>query len=166
MIAEDEDIGIIDNGCDQSILNLNSFLIQTHTGVFYNVGGALESMTSSTLEVVNDAFTLAILPGLDQNVILHLNQGLLDTGRRQCETLFQPHQLRAFGVIVDDCPSRHLSVTGQPGTQCLKVDGRTIPLYFDGWKCYLRLRKPSPDDLHLEETKTEVNGKPYLLPCV
>lgn len=161
MVAEDEHIGIIDNGCDQSIVNINSFLIQTHTGVFYNVGGALESMTSSTLEVVNDAFTLAILPGLDQNVILHLNQALLDTGRRQRETLLQPHQLRAFGVIVDDCPSRHMSVTGQPGTQCLKVDGRKIPLYFDGWKCYLHLRKPSPDDLHKYPIVQLTSPRPY-----
>ena len=146
IITEDEDIAIIDNGCDQSIISSNSFLIQTHTGVFFSVDGALHGMHSPQLEVVNDAFTLAILPDR-RKIILHVNQALLDTNGCQSETLFQPHQMRAFGVIVDDCPSRHLSVTGQPGTQRLTVDGVSLPMYFDGWKCYMRLRKPSHEDL-------------------
>ncbi len=78
VITEDENISIIDNGCNQSILNINSFLIQTHTGIYFSVGGALESMTLSNLEVITDAFTIAILPWTNENVILHfLNQDVV-----------------------------------------------------------------------------------------
>ena len=38
-ITEDEGILISDSGCDQSIINLNAFLIQTFTGIEYIVGG-------------------------------------------------------------------------------------------------------------------------------
>ena len=52
---------IIDNGCDQTIINLNSFLISTFTGVTFIVHGAMASMDSSPVDLVNDAYTLATL---------------------------------------------------------------------------------------------------------
>ena len=36
----DEHILVIDNGCDQSIVNLNSFLILSFAGIYFTVGGA------------------------------------------------------------------------------------------------------------------------------
>ena len=63
VICDDEEtILVIDNGCDQSIINLNSFVIGYHTGVFFNLGGALKGMAAKPLEVVNNAYTLAVLP--------------------------------------------------------------------------------------------------------
>ena len=61
VITNGEDILVIDNGCDQSIISINSFVVNTFTGVLFNVGGALGSMKSTNLEIVNDAFTVAIL---------------------------------------------------------------------------------------------------------
>ncbi len=59
-------------------------------------------MTSCQLEVINDAFTLAVLPDC-RKIILHVNQALLDTTNGcQSETLLQLHQMCAFGVIIDD----------------------------------------------------------------
>ena len=72
VIANNEPIMVIDNGCDQSIVNINSFLVQYFTGEYINIGGALSTMTSSNLEIVNDTFTIAIL-GDSTKIILKLN---------------------------------------------------------------------------------------------
>ena len=90
IIPHSENILIMDNGCDQTIVNINSFLIQSHAGVYYNVGGALHAMTSTNLELVNDAFTLVTLPNNDK-IIFHINQAFLDRDPMQTEALLQPH---------------------------------------------------------------------------
>ena len=61
LITTEENIMIIDNGCEQTIINSNSFLVQSFAGVIFNVGGALQGMSSSNLELVNEAYTLANL---------------------------------------------------------------------------------------------------------
>ena len=146
LITSGENVLIIDNGCDQSIINVNSFLVETYTGIFYSVGGALCTMHSSKLELVNDAYTLTTLPD-NSKCILKINQAFLDTDPSQSEALLQPHQARAFGTIVDDCAHRHRGRDGSSGGQCLIVDDKKLDLSFDGWKCYFRIRKPSNDDL-------------------
>jgi hypothetical protein len=93
VITTNENILIIDNGCDQSIINQNSFLTLTSTGTFYNIGGALCSMTSDSLLEVVDACTLATLPD-GNKVILRINQALMDMDPKQHEALIQPHQMR------------------------------------------------------------------------
>ena len=103
-------------------------------------------MNSNDLEIVSDAFTLCTLPD-DSKVLFQFNQCLLDTDPLQTETLLQPHQARAHGVMVDDCAKRHSSITGQPGTQCIKIGPDTFDMYFDGWKTYFRVQKPTPSDL-------------------
>ena len=128
---------VVDNGCDQSIINNNSFLINSFAGVLYNVGGALHGTKSSQLELVNDAFTLCILPN-NSNVLFKLNQYFLDPDPNQHEALLQPHQGRAFGVIVDDCATCHLNGERKPGGQCIKVGDQRLDMHFDGWKCYFQ----------------------------
>ena len=90
-------------------------------------------MKSTKLELVNNDYTLIILPN-NFKVIFKINQAFLDNDPIQTEALLQPHQVRAFVIIVDDCTSRHLSTSGSPGTQCIKVGDSTLPMYFDGWK--------------------------------
>ena len=90
VISLDEEILIIDNGCDQTIINLNSYLIVTHTGIFYNVDGALDCMSSSKLELVNNCYTVATFSN-NPPVLLKINQTLLDTNLAQTEALLQPH---------------------------------------------------------------------------
>ena len=137
-ITTDECILVVDNGCDQSIINNNSFLIYSFAGVFYNVGGALNNMHSSRLQLVSDAYTLATLPH-NSKVIFKLNQCFLDADPDQTEALLQPHQARAFGVVVDGCARRHMGADNNPGGQCLSVNGNSYGMYFDGWKCYFRI---------------------------
>ena len=145
-IPSDENILVIDNGCDQSIININSFLVQSFAGIYYNVGGAISTMKSTNLELVNEAFTLVSMPD-GGKFIFKINQAFLDKNPQQSEALLQPHQARAFGVIVDDCACRHLAPSGNPGGQCITVNKSTYKMHFDGWKCYLKITKPQPSDL-------------------
>ena len=41
---DEENNLIIDNGCDQPIINLTSFLVHNYTGVFIHVNGAMNSI--------------------------------------------------------------------------------------------------------------------------
>ena len=146
VITTDEPIMVIDNGCDQSIINTNSFLVKSFAGVIFEVGGALNAMQPSRLELVNEAYTLATLPD-NSKVIFLLNQCFLDRDSSQNEALLQPHQARSFGVRIDDCASCHLRADGEPGTQSIAIGDNTYPMHFDGWKCYFRISKPSEADL-------------------
>ena len=67
----------------------------------FSVNGAMASMQSEALELVNDLFTLATLED-EQKVILKVNQCLCDTDPHATEALLQPHQVRHHGVIFDD----------------------------------------------------------------
>ena len=103
-ISVDENIAVIDSGCDQCIISNNSFVVKSYSGVYYSIRGALNGMISnSTLELVSQAYVLLVCP-YDTTVLVVLHQVLLDRDPGQTETLLQPHQIRANGVIVDDVP--------------------------------------------------------------
>ena len=143
----DECIAVVDSGCDQCIINIKSFLIKSYSGVYFSITGALACMTSGlTLELVSEAYTLLVCPNGDK-VLVELNQVLLDRNPDQAESLFQPHQLCASGVLVDDVPACHIASDGKPGNQCVQVVDQKIPLYFDGYKTYFRLARPSEEDI-------------------
>ena len=85
-IVDNENLIIIDNGCDQTIINLNSFVVMTFTGILFDVNGAMASMKSEPLEFVNNAYTLATLNNKEK-CILKLNQCLLDKDPHAFESL-------------------------------------------------------------------------------
>ena len=125
--TKDEEIIIIDSACDQSVININSFVINTHTGIYFNVADTIKCSNSSKLELVNDCYTYVKLPKISftgddmkikynlandstktdvnfckNGVIFKFNQMLLNTEPRLKEALLQPYQARANGVIIDD----------------------------------------------------------------
>lgn len=131
VIPKNENIILIVNSCDISIISNNSFLTSTFTGTYFKVDGALHNMKSNNLELVNDCYATVILPS-NKLVIIKLNQCLLDKNTSQQESLLQPHQARAFGVVIDDVAKRHPSGDGKQGGQCISVGCDTLPLHFDG----------------------------------
>ena len=48
---------------------------------------------------------------------------------------------------IDDVAKRHPSITGEQGTQCMKINEKILPLMFDGFKVFCTLRKTTPSDL-------------------
>ena len=160
-ICYDEDIAVVDSGCDQCIINKKSFIIKSYSGVYYSITGALACMTSgTTLELVSEAYTMLVCSD-GYTALVRLNQVLLNRDPGQTEALFQPHQLRAGGVLVDDVPTCHTASDGKPGTQCVQVGDRKLPLYFDGYKTYFRLARPSEEDLQSVPVYRLTSELPY-----
>ena len=95
LITSDENVLIMDNGYDQSIVNIIAFLVGTCLGVYYTLGGALNGMHSSDLELVNNAYTMVPQKN-GEHIILRINQAFLDTSDSQFEALLQPHQACAW----------------------------------------------------------------------
>ena len=89
----DKNILAINNGCNQSIINLNSLLILSFSVVHFTVGCALNTMGSTNLELVSNAYTLVTLVN-NTNVIFKINQAFLDMNTEQTEALIQPRQMR------------------------------------------------------------------------
>ena len=111
VIRVEEIILVIDNGCDQSIIGIDFFLIQDFSSIHYNVGRVLNTINSSTLELISKVFNLVSLPNNDE-IIFQINQAFLDRDPLQTETLLQPYQARSFGTIVDNCTWRYISSAG------------------------------------------------------
>ena len=63
-VTTNENILVIDNGCDQTIINTNSCLIYTFFGIKYKINGALSKISSSSLELVSDAYNIG---NIDKN---------------------------------------------------------------------------------------------------
>jgi hypothetical protein len=101
--------------------------------------------SSKAMEVVNGICKVSLKDSA--SYLLVVNQALLDDDPDQSEALFQPHQLRAHGTIVDDTARRHLGPYG-PGLQMFRVDDVTVPLHYDGWKTFLSIAKPTEEDLN------------------
>ena len=78
---------------------------------------------------MNEAYTLVYLPD-DTKVLFLLNQCFLDRNPDQTESLLQPHQARAFGVIVDDCSSGHICADGLRGSQSITVGDKVFKMHF------------------------------------
>ena len=55
--------------------------------------------------------------------------------------------MRAFGLVVDDCVHGHMGPNGKAGEQYIQVGNTKYPMYFDGWKRYFQIQKPTSADL-------------------
>ena len=113
VITTNEDLWLIDNGCDQSAVSNNCFSVGTQTSTFFTASGAIHSISALQLELVNDVVTCVVMDN-GPNILVKLNQCILDTDLNQHESLLQPHQARSFGIIVDDCARCHLGNDGNP----------------------------------------------------
>ena len=91
-----------------------------------------------------------------------MNQCLLDSTPGQTESLLQPHQARAYGVIVNDVAKTHSAADKKQGAQNLVVDGITPSLNFDGWKCYFNVRNPTTEKIKNLPKFLLTNELPYL----
>ena len=104
-----------------------------------------ERMKSPTALEVVSAATLVTLEDKTK-IILVIHQALCDESSNQTEALLQPHQCRAHGVAIDDCAKRHQHIDGSHGEQCIQVLDSKIPLFYDGFKCYISTSNPTLDE--------------------
>ena len=73
VITTDECIMVVDDGCKYSIVNINSFLIESFAGVMISEDVALHSMAVSRLELVNNTFTLLNLPHCEKFILVYIS---------------------------------------------------------------------------------------------
>ena len=72
------------------MVNISDFLIESFAGIQFNVGGALNIMTSTKSELFNDFYTLVTLPN-NVKVTFKINQAFLDEDPAQTEAFIQLH---------------------------------------------------------------------------
>lgn len=154
-------MAIFDSGCDNSLINLNSFIVQNYLGIKYNLKGALSGMgNAQVLELANNCLTKIVCK--NTSFIGVVNQCLVDPDPDQTETLLQPHQLRAHGVLfLDDIPPCHMRIDGTPGTLRLKVGETEIPLYFDGLKTFAICVRPTEEEINSLPHVVLTSAEPY-----
>ena len=140
-------IMIIDSACDQSMIPSTCCRVLESTSQYFYVDGAMPGMRSSAPLQVKNVCVLITNPYSNIKLIGIINQALYINDDSHYEALLQPHQARSHGTAVDDCARFHQDSDGNPGKQCIKVPGFTIPLLHDGLKAYLKISKPSQDDL-------------------
>ena len=66
-------------------------------------------------------------------------------------------------MVINNVAQRHPEIDGKQGGQCICIDTDTLPLHFDGWKCFLHIRKSSQDELkslHVYELTSTFEYKP------
>ena len=155
---------IMDLGCDQSIVNSKAFSVGTPLNKYIHLHGALQGgrmESSKPLQLVNNACSVATLPD-GSEVIIQINQAILDTHEDQTEALLQPHQCRSFGVSIHDVANCHIDNNGNIGQQCIITkDSAALPLFWDGFKTFLSLCKPTANDLDSLPIYVLTSPKPY-----
>ena len=97
------------------------------------------------LEVVDAVTKITLQDG--KSFLLQMNPSLIDPCPDQRESLLQPHQSRAHGVLIDDFPLQHRQIDGSCGSQCVQVLDTVLPLTFDGLKCLFQIQKPTSDNI-------------------
>ena len=87
-------------------------MVVSRTGEYFHVNGALTGRMDAEkpLEVVDAVIKVTLQNG--NTYLLQMNQSLIDMCPQQRESLLQPHQSRAHGVLIDDCPTHQLSDVG------------------------------------------------------
>ena len=96
----------------------------------FNVRGAFDGESDSHVMQLVDVVTMVQFES--EQKMVQVNQCLLDTDNTNAEFLLQPHQLRDYGVIVNDVSRTHLGPGGELGKQSITVGETTYPLSFDG----------------------------------
>ena len=50
-------------------------------------------------------------------------------------------------MVLNDVVKRHPTMDVKQGSQCISIDADSLPLNFDGWKCFFHIRKSSQEEL-------------------
>ncbi|MGH7974712.1 MAG: hypothetical protein ACREBR_04240, partial [bacterium] len=130
-----EDILIVDSGCDQTLIG-QGWKILAHTGPEIIIDGARGWMNSRKFPVVTAA-TVIQREGGHPPVVIIVRNAMYDNEKGENESLLHPNQVRAYGGIVDDLPSIFNHDNGTPGKQFVKIGDIILNLIFDGFKCFL-----------------------------
>ena len=140
-----ESILITDSGADQFLAGYVWRRIGI-TGRHIKLTGPIAGRDSGTVLPVSSV-AAKIIDANGKAYCGKAHEVLHDTNPHQHESLLPPAQARAAGNAVDECPSDALTPRGDYGTQCCVISGQTLPLFFDGFKCYYRVEAITDDEM-------------------
>ena len=89
-------------------------------------------------------------PDTGEVLILELNHCIY-MGNRKNDSIACPNQLRANNIYIDDRPLQFYP--SESDTQCIRVDGITLPLRMHGPLSYLPIRRPTLDEMSDDRAK-------------
>ena len=106
------------------------------------------------------AITCVDVEGEDPYLFLS-NQACYYEHSEQKKSLIHPYQAMYHGVKFCLTPKSRLTQEGEVGKQMMTVDEQKIPLLYDGRKLFLKIRKPSKDEMKTLETFEITSPAPY-----
>ena len=145
-----ESILIMDTAADQCTCGGSAWIVLHDTGKKAQCCGYLVGQKGATLPIVS-AITCVEAEGHDPCLFL-MNQACYHGNEEQTESLCHPYQAMDHGVSFCLTPNDTPTIKSEPGGQCMIVDEQKFPLNYDGRKMFLRIRRPSMQELKELET--------------
>jgi hypothetical protein len=156
---------ILDTGCDWSVVALGWKVLREYDELFCCQGAFSEGDEVHCRLV--DATTVFIFPpppSSQPSILVRANRVLYLDDPAQFESLLDPVQLWANGILIDLCAAQFSAINGGQGKQGMEVDGSFYPFDFDGQQLYFRHRLPSQHELdnlpHILLTSTDPSKYP------
>ena len=97
----------------------------------------------------------------EEHFLILMNQACYYDYQEQTESLCHPYQAMLHGVKFCLTPKENLTTRGNPGNQKMIVDEREIPLSYDGRKMFLKIRKPSQEEIDTLEMLEITSPDPF-----
>ena len=135
----------MDTAADQCTCGGSAWIVLHDTGEKAICNGYLVGQKGETLPIVS-AVTCVEVKNNEPCLFL-VNQACYHGNERQTESLCHPYQAMDHGVTFCLTPRDTSTVNAEVGRQCMIVDEKEFPLNYDGRKMFLRIRRPSMEEL-------------------
>jgi hypothetical protein len=135
------DILVIDTGGgNTSTITERACLVLARTNHITELNGYQDKSIPKRLPIVNCAVK-AYIKCMEHPVIFIINYVTLLDDNDECESLLQPFGCMRHGIAMDLTPRKH---GGKGG---MRIDGQFFPFEYDDEKLYLRISKPTYEEL-------------------
>ena len=143
-----QDILIIDTAADQCTCGGPAWSVLYETGEKVKCNGYMKGefeFSGPSLPLVS-AITCVEVEN-ESPFLLQINQACYYDDDNQDESLCLPFQAEQHGVTFNLTPRERTDTNGNLGKQNMVIEGKEIPLKFDGRKMYINIRAPSEEEV-------------------
>ena len=139
---------IMDTAADQCTCGGSAWIITNVTGEEIKCNGYIKNNDENQGHIlpVVSAITCVRLKDADPFILL-VNQACYHDDENQNESLCLPYQAEQHGVTFSLTPRDREDSMGNKGKQNMVIEGKEIPLNFDGRKMYLNISRPTNDEI-------------------
>ena len=152
----------MDTGADQCTVGGDAWIKLHDTGEKIKCNGFYQGKNSSDGPTVPVMSLVTCMEAKGEEPILLLfHQTCYIDEKEQQESLCHPYQCMDHGVKFDLTPMEHQDDNGNNGRQIMKIEDREIPLEYDGRKTYVKIRRPTEEELDTLEVLEMTSPDPY-----